>query len=270
MWAFASLVIAVTLVYLTMIVPTLWLDVVHVNARLGVGKRALQITDVHVEMLRVQPNRLRDIARQEQVDYIFFTGDFLTKDNRLSKVNQVLHALATVGVPMFAVLGNHDYHMRNVKALLDLLQHYNVTLLLNRAIQVDGFWLVGIDDLTTKHSNPTQAFKGVPAAATESALGSGGLDGCKGPRVIVLAHDPNVVLDIRQRFSYLMSGHLHGKQFAIPGLFYIKRMGALPKSGIYKGLHRLPMGLIYISKGLSQVGVNLRFLVRCEVTIHDL
>ena len=89
--------------------------------------------------------------------------------------------------------------------------------------------------------------------------------------MVVITHDPNVVLNIPPlRFDYLMAGHLHGKQFNVPGLYWLKPMGELPKLGVYKGLHQLPQGLIYISKGLGQVGINLRFLVRSELTVHHL
>lgn len=271
MLVFACLVAVCVILYFTMILPTYWLEVVHVDVNAGVGRRVLQLTDLHVEMLRVRPQRLRDIAIEERVDYIFFTGDFLTKASHLPKVKHILAVLSSVGVPMYTVLGNHDYHLRNVRPLLELLEYYHVTLLRNRAIKLDGFWLVGIDDLTTKHSDPLQAFKDVPSGATGIAsTNSPAAAMTEELPVIVLAHDPNVVLDVKQPFSYLMAGHLHGKQFAIPGLFFLKQMGPLPKMGIYKGHHNFPMGPIYISKGLSQVGVNARFLVRCEVTIHDI
>lgn len=255
MWWLVLVVCVLTLlVYATCIVPTKWVDVVEVESELGLGKRALQITDLHVEMLRVKPSRIVQVARAANIDYIFFTGDFLTEERRLAKLSRVLEPLRSLNVPMYAVLGNHDYRVRHLEKLLDLLSSKSIQVLRNESLRVDDFWLVGIDDLTSRKSNVEKAFRGVSDNE---------------PR-IVLTHDPNLVLQIHQPYQLLMSGHLHGKQFRVPFLFHMKNMGPLPRQGIYQGLHRFPQGPIYISKGLSQVGLNARFLVRCELTIHKL
>ncbi|WP_054971078.1 metallophosphoesterase [Alicyclobacillus ferrooxydans] len=241
--------------YVTSVLPTQWLDVQQVHLGLGIGKRMLQITDIHVEMLRISPSTVANTVRRNHVDYVMWTGDFLTTDRKLKRVERYLTAVAETGVPMYAVLGNHDYRLRRIDGLVSLLNQYGVTLLRNQAVEMDGFWLVGVDDFTTRHSRVKEAFAGVPVNA----------------KVVVITHDPNVVLNIPPlHFDYLMAGHLHGKQFNVPGLYWLKPMGELPKLGVYKGLHQLPQGLIYISKGLGQVGINLRFLVRSELTVHHL
>ncbi|MCL6454074.1 MAG: metallophosphoesterase [Alicyclobacillus sp.] len=257
-WSLAVLFLFVAL-WLSLTVPTRWLAVVHVHPGLGLGKKALQISDLHVEMLRVPPERLRDVARAEAVDYIFITGDFLTKDRYLPRVEHLLRVLAQVGVPMFAVLGNHDYRMRRVQSLIDLLDRFGVQRIDNASVRTETCWIVGIGDSTTGHSHPRQAFSAVDAGGDVASL-----------PIVVLTHNPNVIFELRHPFDYLMAGHLHGKQFAIPGLFLLKPMGPLPRRGVYRGLHRLPEGLLYISSGVSQVGLNLRFLVRAEVTVHHL
>lgn len=255
MLAISGLLVIGAAFYATCVLPTQWLDVQHVNPGLDFGKRILQLTDIHVEMLRVSPKRVASVIQENQLDYVFFTGDFLTTDKKLPRVERYLAAVRETGVPMYAVLGNHDYRLRQPTALISLLNKYNVRLLRNESIEVDDIWLVGIDDLTTRHSDIDAAFASVPENAS----------------VVVITHDPNVVVQIPpKKFDYLMAGHLHGKQFNVPLLFWLKPMGPLPRQGIYKGLHRLPSGLVYISKGLGQVGVNLRFLVRSEVTIHHL
>lgn len=242
--------------YLTCILPTQWVDVQHVYPALNLGMRILQVSDIHVEMLRVSPERVRREILKNDVDYVVLTGDFITVDKKLRRVETYLRSIQQTGVPVFAVLGNHDYRLKHPQALIRLLEQYHVHLLRNEATPLEeNAWLVGIDDLTTRHSNVSRAFFGVP----------------KDRQVVVITHDPNVVLHIPpQTFDYLMAGHLHGKQFRVPGLFQLKHMGPLPRRGVYQGLHRLPQGLIYISKGLGQVGINLRFLVRSELTVHHL
>jgi uncharacterized protein len=250
-----GLLVAVAAFYALFVLPTQWLDVKQVDVGLHINRRIMQISDLHVEMLRISPSQVIRTARRNKIDYVVLTGDFLTSDRNLRRVERYLAALASLKVPMFAVLGNHDYRLRRIDGLVSLLHRFDVRLLRNEAVYLEGFWLVGIDDFTTRHSRVDAAFAGV--SSTE--------------KVVVITHDPNVVFSIPpHQFHHLMAGHLHGKQFQVPGLFLFKPMGPLPAKGVYKGLHQLPEGMIYISKGLGQVGINLRFLVRSEVTIHHL
>lgn len=241
--------------YGLLVVPTQWLKIERVRLPLGLNKRIVQISDIHVEMLRVSPERLERIVRQEEPNILVLTGDFTKKIRYLPRLQPYLKSLASIGVPIYAVPGNHDYKMNSaVSRLFDMLKQYNITLLRNDSVVEDGYNLVGIDNFGTGHSRIGQAFKKVK----------------KGEKVVVITHDPNVVTKINRPYDYLMSGHFHGKQFNLPFFFRIKRKGELPSKGIYKGVHRSPQGTFYISKGISQVGINARLFVRSEITVHEL
>lgn len=250
----AALLGMATLAYLLLITPTRWLKIERVNLRLGLGIRILQISDLHVDRLRIGTAKLAEVIRSEKPDYILLTGDYTYKQHHLSKVDRYLEVIAGSGIPAFAVMGNHDYVLPRPRSLIDVFRKRGIPVLLNSRVELPAFTLVGIDDHDTGHSRPDIAFRG--------------LDGSK--PIVVITHDPNVILDIRQPFDYLMAGHLHGKQFNVPYFYSIKPKGPLPQRGIYKGLHRGEMGPYYISKGIGQAGVNARFLVRSEVTVHDL
>ncbi|MDF2926666.1 MAG: metallophosphoesterase [Paenibacillaceae bacterium] len=241
--------------YGLLIVPTQWLKVEQVNHSLGLHKRIVQISDLHVEKLRISPERLERTVREARPDYIFISGDFTRNVRYLPRLNPYLKSLTSIGVPVYAVLGNHDYKLKAaIGLLLDLLRSYGVRVLRNEAVRLDTFWLAGIDDFGTGHSKAQRA---LPSVRAEE-------------RIVVLTHDPNVVPHIRRRFDYLMSGHLHGKQFNIPFFFKLKSKGELPSKGIYKGFHRCPQGPFYISKGIGQAGINARLFVRSEITVHHL
>lgn len=47
-------------------------------------------------------------------------------------------------------------------------------------------------------------------------------------------------------------------------------MGKLPSMNIYKGLHYVYNRPYYISEGLGQTGVNIRFGSQPEITIHHI
>ncbi|MCU6710278.1 metallophosphoesterase [Paenibacillus sp. J5C_2022] len=243
-------------IYLLLILPTRWVKVEHVRMDTGLGLRILQISDLHVDMLRVSPSALQRIIHDAKPDYILLTGDYTYRDEYFARLGLYVRMIASCGIPAYAVLGNHDYEFPRVKRIVGLFRANGIPVLRNESVQLPRFQLVGIDNCSTGHSRPTRAFRDV--------------NRMNGKPVIVMTHDPNVVLTMREPFHYMMAGHFHGKQLNIPFFFKLKPKGPLPDRGIYKGVHRHELGKFYISKGIGQAGVNARFLVRSEVSIHDL
>jgi predicted MPP superfamily phosphohydrolase len=241
-------------IYLLFIFPTQWLKIERVYHPIGIHKRILQISDLHVDMLRISSRRIREAIEAHKPDYIFLTGDYTYRERYLPRVAYYFKVIAECGVPIYAVLGNHDYELPRLERLLDLFKVYGIQVLRNESVSLSDFHLVGIDNDSTGHSKIERSFKGV---------------GSKKP-VIVITHDPNVLLRIKRPYHYLMAGHLHGKQLNVPFFFTFKSKGPLSKMGIYKGLHTNDQGVFYISKGIGQAGVNARFMVRSEITVHEL
>ncbi|MHA6485253.1 metallophosphoesterase [Paenibacillus sp. strain BS8-2] len=250
----AALLGATMLVYLMFIVPTQWLKIERVHVGLGLGIRILQISDLHVDRLRISAAKLATIIHTEMPDYILLTGDYTYKPRFLSKVDRYLGEIVRAGIPVYAVLGNHDYALPRPRELIDLFRKHGITVLRNSRVELQSFTLIGIDNYSTGHSRVELSFRGVRRTKP----------------LVVITHDPNVVLEIRQSYDYLMAGHMHGKQFNVPYFYSIKPKGPLSQKGIYKGLHRGDYGVYYISKGIGQAGVNARFMVRSEVTLHEL
>ncbi len=242
------------ILYGLFILPTQWLKIERITHFLGLHLTILQISDMHVEKLRISPTRLQRVLQQETIDYIFLTGDFCDKAKSVPRLQPYLAVMRGSGIPIFAVLGNHDYRVKPLGVLLDQLMAYGVSILRNTHVRLPGFQLVGIDDLRTRHADVKLAYTQVDGVLP----------------TIILTHDPNVVLGMDKKFDYLMAGHLHGRQFNVPGLFLLKPMGPLSRMGIYQGLHHHGKGAYYISKGVGQVGINARLFVRSEVTLHYL
>jgi predicted MPP superfamily phosphohydrolase len=250
-----GVILTLFLLYLLFILPAQWVHIARVRHPIGLGKRIVQVSDLHVEKLRVSPERLREMIARENPDYVFLTGDYTEKLRHVPKVDRYLRKITSIGVPVYAVLGNHDYRLASdVKVLFDLFKRHRIPVLRNESMKLPGFTLIGIDDMYSGFARAKQAFQDVEPNA----------------RKIVITHDPNVTLKIFQPYDYLMCGHFHGKQFRVPFLFYVKQKGPLARKGIYKGLHRSRWGVFYISKGIGQANVNARFLIRSELTVHDL
>ncbi|REK75823.1 metallophosphoesterase [Paenibacillus paeoniae] len=248
---------AAALLYIALIVPTRWLKIEQVRHSLDIGARILQISDLHVDMLRISSQKLQEAIHKSNPDYIFLTGDYTFKASCLPALDRYIGVIAAAGVPVYAVLGNHDHNFPDAKRIIDVMERHGVAVLRNKSVELPDFYLVGIDNYGTGHSRIQEAYRGVS-------------DSGKKP-VIVITHDPNIVPVLQMRFDYLLSGHLHGKQMNVPFFFSFVQKGALPAKGIYKGLHHTPNGgSYYISKGIGQAGINARFMVRSEITLHEI
>jgi predicted MPP superfamily phosphohydrolase len=250
------LLLAAIVTYLLFIVPTQWLNVERVEYPCGLGIKILQISDLHVERLRIGSSRLKRLITEEKPDYIVLTGDFTMRSRYLSKVRRYAEAICAPGIPVFAVLGNHDHRLRQgeLHRLVQILEHAGVKLLTNDSIETAGINWIGIDDFTSKKSRADDVFRQVN----------------RHQPCVVLTHTPELVLHLKHKYAYLMAGHLHGKQFNIPFFFRVINKGKLAASGIYKGLHHGEYGPFYISAGIGQAGINARLFMRSEVTMHQL
>lgn len=253
---YISIILFIIATYCLLILPTQWLKTEKINHSIGINKKILQISDLHMERLRIKPSQIEKVINKEKPDYIFLTGDFLDTEMALKKLKNYLLVIQKSNIPAYAVLGNHDYRLneKNLNILIDLLKQHNIQLLMNENILFKDFNLVGIDDYCTGHHNIEKSFKDVD----------------KNKKTIVMTHDPNIVLTLKEKYDYLIAGHLHGMQINIPILFGLTKMGKLVEKGVYKGLHSSEYGTYYISKGIGQSGINIRLFVRSEVTIHYL
>ncbi len=222
----------------------------------------LQLSDLHLENLSITPQELYNHVKNEKIDLIALTGDFLDRKRSIPKLIPYLEVLnklqANIGI--FAVFGNHDYVLKgkNFDKLKQTLNDYGVQTLQNEhlSLVVKGkkINIIGVDDFSTKRSN---------LAATYQNLEKG--------YNLVLTHDPNVVLKMGGfHFDYLLSGHFHGGQIHWPKPYHLVKMGRLARLNIIKGLHYHDGKPYYISEGLGQTGVNIRVGSLPEITIHQI
>jgi predicted MPP superfamily phosphohydrolase len=222
----------------------------------------LHLSDMHMENLSVSAEHLLKLVQGQRIDIIALTGDYLDRIRSHTKVLEYMQALVdlkpTYGI--YLVFGNHDYVLQDrlnpiKKDLIDLgihvLQNEHRTI----TIQDEKLIIIGIDDHSTKRSNISRSFEGVP------------IEGFR----LVLTHDPNVVLKMNDfHFDYLLSGHFHGGQIHWPRPYHLVKMGKLARRNIIKGLHYQEGKPYYISEGLGQTGVNIRLRSRPEITFHRL
>jgi predicted MPP superfamily phosphohydrolase len=222
----------------------------------------LQLSDLHLENISISPEELYNRLKDEKIDLIAITGDFLDRKRSIPKLHRYMESLSRLNATygMYAVLGNHDYVLspKYLEELKQTLSSYGCKVLLNEheTIDINGSHveIIGIDDFSTDRSELTKTFAGIK-------------DGYR----LILTHDPNIVLHMKNyRFDYLMSGHFHGGQIHWPKPYHLVKMGRLVKMNMVKGLHSHHGKNFYISEGLGQTGVNIRIGSRPEITMHRL
>lgn len=224
--------------------------------------RILHVSDMHLENISITPDQLYKKISDKQVDLIALTGDFLDRKWTIPKLIPYLNILKklqpTYGA--YVVFGNHDYVLRerNFKKLKEVFHEHGFKTLQNERemIEVNGkaVNIIGIDDFSTGRSDLVKSYQNV---------GEG--------YHLVLTHDPNIVLHMAEhRFDYLLSGHFHGGQIHWPKPYHLVKMGKLARMKMVKGLHHFRGAPFYISEGLGQTGINIRFGSQPEITYHDI
>ncbi|MGN7380512.1 MULTISPECIES: metallophosphoesterase [unclassified Paenibacillus] len=228
----------------------------------GLDIHVLHISDMHLENISISPEQLYDKLKDEPIDLIALTGDFLDRKRTIPRLIPYLKILNKLKAPygMYAVFGNHDYVLKgeHFDALQRTLEQYGCRTLQNESetLDINGELvnIIGIDDFSTKRSQIAESYRGISSGYR-----------------LVLTHDPNIVLHMKNfHFDYLLSGHFHGGQIHWPKPYHLVKMGELVRMNMIKGLHVYDGKPFYISEGLGQTGVNIRVGSRPEITLHRL
>jgi hypothetical protein len=232
------------------------------------GFRIVQLTDFHCSR-QVTVDYLQkavDLAGEQQGDAVVLTGDFIHKGYRY--IDRVAEVLGRLSAPfgVYAVLGNHDFSVRNALglrryrhlhlAVAEALRTRGIWVLRNEAVRIERqrarLYLVGVDDLWSRVCDLDRAFSDLDPVV---------------PRV-VLAHNPHTVERLAgRRCDLMLSGHTHGGQVNWPGLGrpMLTRRGRRFAAGLYC-FHET---YLYVNKGIG-FGIRFRFGVRPEVAVATL
>jgi uncharacterized protein len=230
------------------------------------GFRIAQISDVHFGpyMGKAGLERALQLAESFRPDLLVLTGDFVSHPFGQSNGARGAHyaepcadVLASVrGVPVLAVLGNHD-HWNSAAFVEGALQDRGIPVLRNRSIPLERgprrLWIAGVDDALVGAADLDKALHDVPPSEP----------------AVLLAHEPDFA-DHAAHFpvDLQLSGHSHGGQVRLPGI------GALLLPELAKkypvGLNRVGSLQVYTNRGLGVVNPPVRFYCPPEVTFVTL
>lgn len=232
------------------------------------GFRIVQLSDFHCgrHIVPAYLGEVIELALAQQADLVVLTGDFI--HHGFQFIEPVAEALGRLQAPagVFAVLGNHDFSVRNAlgirrhrhlhRAVASALDARGIQVLRNQAVPLargpERLFLVGLDDLWSRHCDLETGFAGLDGTVPH----------------LVLAHNPRTIekLDGR-RCDLMLSGHTHGGQVNWPGLGRVTlgRKGRRFAAGLYRFNH----SYLYVNKGVG-FGFRFRFGVRPEVAVLTL
>ena len=183
------------------------------------GFRIVQISDMHVgpKLTAHYLDEIVDSALAEQPDLIALTGDFIHKGFR--HVARAAKSIARLQAPhgVFAVLGNHDFSVRNA---LGLRRHRHLHRAVATALADAASACSAMKRTVLRLGNAEVDLVGVETYGAASATWTPPTtDHDPGRPRLVLAHNPRTIegLDGR-RCDLMLSGHTHGGQVNLPKL----------------------------------------------------
>lgn len=222
------------------------------------GFRIGLISDLHMDSPRKADLAIRaaNLAAREKPDVLLIAGDLVTsaRPHVLREAKRGLREILELGLPTYAVLGNHENWTHDVTGLIRELSasfnRQNARLLRNDCVDVGGVVVYGIDD-------------GIAGRDRHDVLTRS-----QDKNVVTLFHEPDFVDRIDARASLMVAGHSHGGQVCLPfGVVVHTPRGAKKYT---KGYYRSTPVPLYVSRGVGTVGPSVRMFCPPEVTLLTL
>jgi predicted MPP superfamily phosphohydrolase len=233
--------------------------------------RVAVITDIHaVEpwMSAARIARIVETANGLGADLIVLLGDFVEAMPDFStgtvSIADWASALGKLRAPLgvFSVLGNHDWY-EDVKGVRAGLQQVGIPVLENKAVKIDKggrrFWLAGLGD----------------QLALRRRRGYGGVDDLPGTMrqtmgdqdpVVLLAHEPDIFVDVPKRVAVTLAGHTHGGQVCLPLIGRPVVPSGFGQRFAYGHIVEGGRNMI-VCAGLGLTGIPVRFGVPPEIAL---
>jgi predicted MPP superfamily phosphohydrolase len=243
------------------------------------GFKILQISDLHTGSFNgnTEPmERAVAMINAQKADLIVMTGDLV--NNVAEEVEPHIAALAgiTSELPIFSILGNHDYgdyvqwpsqaaKRENLQRLAQNHAKIGWKLLLDESHTIrrgaDEMAVLGVQNWSSHPQFPKHG----KLAQTHAASGNA-------PFKLLLSHDPShweaQVLDYKD-IDLTLSGHTHGMQFGI-NLPFFKWSPVQYSYPQWAGLYEQGRQKLYVNVGLGYLGVPMRAGFLPEITVLEL
>lgn len=242
------------------------------------GFKIAHISDFHLDSFDKNKEmgfveEIIDRIANEQPDIVCFTGDLVTvRSAQAIPYRRLLHKMSASGIPVYSVMGNHDYadyvwefdesrRLADRDSLRHLMSEAGWRMLDNESEWLyrgsDSLLVAGVENI------------GEPPFSVYGDLGKA-LEGNYTDNVftILLSHNPthwrsevlpNTSIDLT------LSGHTHAMQFRVGSWSPSKW-----KYPEFAGLYREGLQFLNVNTGLGGVGPKIRIGVKPEINIITL
>ena len=217
--------------------------------------RIALITDLHGSVYGDKQNKLIKTIKKQNPDIVLLSGDVFDEYTADENAKRLLKAISTF-YPCFFVTGNHENWRGDTAEIKKWVRSCGINVLegTGQTITINGqkIAIFGLDD--------PEAFSG--SSYSQSRVGSGWyrqFEACKaahedGMFSLLMSHRPELVSVYQESgFDLVVSGHAHGGQARMPGLFnglYAPNQGFFPKfSG---GIYQFDNTDMIVSRGLCK------------------
>ena len=246
------------------------------------GRKLVLLSDLHVGMVGGPPSTVKRAVRlaiEEDPAAVLIAGDFVhDKAEFIGTALELLRPLTAASIPVYAVLGNHDYALPTKQAkgdpslaaqLEESLEAAGISVLQNEVAELEGsdgevLYLVGVGAHAARNDDPCEALK-------ELAEDS--------PRVVMMHHPASFDRLPPGSAPFAVAGHTHGGQVRLPLspvlhlLTYQKELKVLVAGWINSedmtGYGK-PGNNLYVSRGLGCSLLPLRLFCLPELTVFTL
>lgn len=226
------------------------------------GKSLAVLADLH-HGPHVSLDFIRSAVRTTNAlrpDLIALVGDYAHRGPYVeAELPPCLEVLSELKAPLgvYAVPGNHDMG-NDGRTYREEIARTPLTDLTNRATDLslrgERLWLAGVDDKWWGQPDLHRALRGVPDGAA----------------VILLCHNPDFMEEEPDpRVGLALSGHTHGGQVYLPGVgapWMPSRYGMKYRHGLVQA----PASWVFVSRGLGESGVPVRFGAPPEINLLTL
>ena len=234
--------------------------------------KIVMLGDLHVGPYKDEKflNKVVSRVNDLEPDLVLLVGDYVSlAGDPLDRLNPLGDLSSKYGV--FGVLGNHEYGCMfgkvrtrthgifdSSKKVQRALERVGVRVLSNEWLEIEvvgdgNLFIGGIDDACSSHDQIADA---LPVTTKKSS-------------VILLAHDPSVILDNRASYANLIaSGHTHGGQIRLPWIGPILPLPTQISRSFDQGIFQLDGNTtLAITRGLGEAGPRARLFAWPEIML---
>jgi len=246
------------------------------------GKQIGHISDFQIGMWLGNPGTARrsvEVLIEAKPAAVLYSGDFIyhaepAPEAEIEEAVSIMQPLVDADIPVYAVLGNHDYGMSAQAAdpatqlaskLEVALEEAGIVVLENESVAMslpnstESLYVAAVDSRWANQADVTEALSGIPENA---------------PR-IALMHNPDSFEAFPANTAPLaLAGHTHGGQIRVPGMPQWSWLRFSQKDKVYSDGWAIDYGNagndLYVNVGIGMSIIPVRLFCPPEVTLFTL